>query len=247
MIYIWVRQTVDWLDEDAFWAQVPPRFKPRAEVWNANLNMPFHLFRHRVRQIAELNLSRVEGATVVAEWDEIPDGAQVVPVDDDDWFAPDLAAVLGAEWDAEPGVHWTGSWIGIPSEFGHRVHLVRRALLPFTRPLWTCESNNYAMLKGQDNRAELAEHGVACEWFDGPGQGAVKKIGRRLSVNNRTLGSQTSLRPTKRRGEIDRARLLQRLRRYKRLYRRPPWGRGLGWCRPYMAMMDELMRELEPR
>ena len=66
-------------------------------------------------------------------------------------------------------------------------------------------------------------------------------------MTNRNLGSQTSLRPTKLHGEIDRARLLRRLGKYKRLYRRPPWGRGLDWCRPYMAMMAELMDELEPR
>jgi hypothetical protein len=246
VIYIWLRSTVDWEDEDAFWAQVPARFKPRAELWNATLDMPYHLFRHRVREIALLNHSRVEGA-VWADWDDIPDGARVVPVDDDDWFAPNLVDVLERDWGLEPGISWTGSWLGVPSVIGHRIHLIRRALLPFTPPYWTCESNNYAMVKGPGTRPLLEEHGDACDWFDGPGRDRVKKIRSRLSVNNRTLGSQTSLRPTKYRGELDRARLLRRLRKYKRLYRRRPWGRGLEWCHPYVAMMAQLMEELEPR
>jgi hypothetical protein len=246
VIHVWLRATLDWEDEEAFWAQVPERFRPRAELWNATINMPIHLFRHRVREIAALNQSRVEGA-VWASWEEIPDGAKVVPVDDDDWFAPNLIEVLESEWGEEAGIHWTGSWIGVPSVVGHRLHLIKRALLPFTRPFWTCESNNYGMVKGPGTRPLLEEHGFACDWFDGPGRDQVKKIGPRLSATNRNLGSQTSLRPTKRRGELDRARLLRRLRKYKRLYRRPPWGRGLDWSRPYLAMMAELMDELEPR
>lgn len=246
MIYVWTRASLDWSDEAAFWAQVPARFKPRAELWNATLSMPFHLFRHRVKQIAELNLSRVENMARVP-WDEIPEGARVVPVDDDDWFAPNLAEVLEREWDAEQGISWTSSWIGVTSVLEHRLHLMRKALLPFTRSYMTCESNNYGMVKRPGVKPLLAEHAVACGWFDGDGRESVRRISERLSVNNRSLGSQTSLRPTPRSGEIDRARLLRRLRRYKRLYRRRPWGRGLDWCRPYLAMMAELMDELEPR
>ena len=237
---------MDWEDEEAFWAQVPRNFKPRAELWNATINMPYHLFRHRVKRIGELNRSRVDSA-VQAGWDEIPDGARVVPVDDDDWFAPNLADVLKREWVSERGVSWTGSWIGVTSVLEHRLHLIRRALLPFTSSYLTCESNNYAVVKGPRSKPLLADHDVASAWFDGPGRDRVKRIGRRLSVNNRTLGSQTSLRPTPRRGELDRARLLRRLRKHKRLYHRRPWGLGLEWSRPYLAMMADLMDELEPR
>jgi hypothetical protein len=59
-------------------------------MWNQTFDLPYHVFRQRVRRIAELNLQRVENA-VRARWDEIPDGALVAPVDDDDWFAPDSA------------------------------------------------------------------------------------------------------------------------------------------------------------
>jgi hypothetical protein len=246
VIHCWLRETLDWEDEEAFWAQVQPRFRPRVEVWNSTINMPFHIFRHRVREVAALNHSRVENV-IWADWDEIPEGARVVPIDDDDWFAPHLAATLEREWGSLLGISWTATWIGVPSVFGHRINLIRRELLPFTPPHWTCESNNYGLVKGPDNRDLLEAHGLASDWFDGPGRESVKRIGRRLSVNNRTLGSQTSLRPTKRHGEIDRSRLLYRLRRYKTLYRRWRWQREPAWCRPYVAMMAELMDELEPR
>jgi hypothetical protein len=246
MIYIWLRATLDWQDEQAFWAQAPARLRPRVELWNSTFNMPFHLFRHRVREVAALNQSRVENV-VWAEWEEIPDGRRVVPVDDDDWFAPNLADTLEREWGSAQGVSWPHTWIGVPSDMAHRIYLIRRGALPFTRPYWTCDTNNYGLVKSPGSKPMFEHHAFATDWFDGPGRGVVKTIGHRLSVNNRTLGSQTSLRPATYLGELDRTRLLRRLRRYKRLYRRRRWQREPAWSRPYLAMMAELMDELEPR
>jgi hypothetical protein len=243
MIHIWIRTSIDWTDEEAFWAQVPDRFRPRAELWNATIDMPFHVFRHRVQKIAELNLSRVANA-VVSGWDAIPDGARVVPVDDDDWFAPDLASALERQWGDASGVHWNPMWIGVPSDFPHWRNATRRRLLPFTRPHWTCDTNNYAVVKQDGARELCGHHFAATSWFDGPGRDSVRRIGGWLSVNNRTLGSQTSLRPTHRGRELTRERLLRRLARYRRLYRRP---RGPAWCHPYLAMMAALMDELRAR
>ena len=240
-----MRSTLDWLDEDAFWAQVAPRLRPRVELWNQTINMPFHIFRHRVKEIAAENLSRVAGAAVTG-WEEIPEGARVVPVDDDDWFAPELAEVLEREWGDASGVHWNPLWIGVPSDLGHRIYATRRALAPFTPPHLTCDTNNYGLVKGEGSRLLAEDHDAATEWFDGPGRESVKRIPGRLSANNRTLGSQTSLRPAARRGELTPPRLRRRLARYKRLYRRRRWPAQPAWTRPYMAMTAELMDELEP-
>jgi hypothetical protein len=245
LIHIWVRKTVNWLDEDEFWAQVEPRFRPRAELWNDVINMPFHVFRHRVAEIAALNLSRVEDA-VRAGWEEIPEGGRVVPMDDDDWFAPNLAEVLNVEWGEARGVSWNPSWIGIPSDLPHRIYATRRSLLPFTPGHWTCDTNNYGLIKAPGSKPLAERHELASDWFDGPGRARVRRISARLSVNNRSLGSQTSLRPAAVLGEIDRPRLLRRLARYKRLYRRRRWPREPAWARPYIRMMAELMDELEP-
>jgi hypothetical protein len=53
--------------------------------------------------------------------------------------------------------------------------------------------------------------------------------------------------PTRRRGELNRRRLLRRLRRHQRVYRRRLWHRDPAWARPYIEMMADLMDELGPR
>jgi hypothetical protein len=245
LIHVWVRKTVDWRDEDAFWAQVAPRFRPRVELWNEVLNIPFHEFRRRVKEVAAWNLAHVDGA-VVSQWDEIPDGGRVLPVDDDDWFSPDLAQILERDWGDALGVHWNPFWLGVPSDPEHYIYATRRRLLPFTPPHWTCDTNNYGLVKAPEARQLAINHIDATDWFNGPGRAKVRKIGGRHSINNRTLGSQMSLRPTVRRGELDRARLLRRLARYKRLYRRRLPGRP-AWAGPYIERMAALMDELGPR
>jgi len=91
-VCIWVRTAIDWADEAALPARLEPAFPPKLELWNETFSIPYHRFRHEVCEIARLNLSRVAGATV-RPWEEIPDGAIVLPVDDD-WFAPDIVERL---------------------------------------------------------------------------------------------------------------------------------------------------------
>jgi hypothetical protein len=241
-VYIWVRETVDWADEATFTAQLPEWLRPSVEVWNETFSIPFHLFRHRVREIAELNHSRVEGATV-AGWDEIPDGALVLPVDDDDWYAPAAATVVARERDpAALGYYWPGSWIEVPVHLRHQLHLVRRRLLPSTPPTFTCATNAYAVVKDRATDDTVINHVRASDWFDANPE-RVRHINARLSLANRTLGSITTLR---RAGPRDptRALLRRRLRQYRRLYQRP-LPDELAWAKPYAAMMAELMSELQ--
>ncbi len=144
MVYIWVRRTVDWDDGEAFLAQAKPSFLPKIEVWNETFAMPYKVFRHQVREIARLNLSRVENAVCCA-WEEIPNGALVLPVDDDDWFAPDIAAVLGRHYSPDAiGYRWTSTCLGPPMRLGLAGGL-RRRLAPWTLPDWVCSTNNYTL------------------------------------------------------------------------------------------------------
>jgi hypothetical protein len=113
-IYIWVRATADWSDEAAVNAQLPPAFAGKVALWNRTFSIPYHRFRHRLCEIAARNHAAIAGA-VRAGWDEIPDGALVVPVDDDDWFAPDLAARLTAAWrPGVEGIHWARDFLQVP-------------------------------------------------------------------------------------------------------------------------------------
>jgi hypothetical protein len=240
--YIWVRRTVDWQEEEAVHAQLDPRFAPKVALWNETFNLPFHEFRHRVREIAQLNLARVAGAAQ-ASWDDIPDGALVVPIDDDDWLAPDIGDALERELEDQAVCYrWRASWIEIPTTRGHRLYLTRRRLLPWTRERWVCSSNNYACIKNGETEALLASHVRASRWVEGAPAGAVKRIDRRLSLINRTLASQTALlHPNP---SLSRRELLRRFRRYRTLYDHVPKGPELAWCRPYLELMSDLMSRL---
>ncbi|MGH2992333.1 MAG: hypothetical protein ACRDL1_02210, partial [Solirubrobacterales bacterium] len=241
VIYIWVRETTDWEDEQAFVAQMRSELEAKVELWNDTFNIPFHAFRQRVREIARLNHSRVEGSSC-AVWDEIPEGGLVLPVDDDDWFAPDVGRVLESEFDSRAtGYYWISSFIQVPIHFRHRLGLIRRRISPRTPPKWVCTTNNYAMVKTAETKPLLASHVSASRWVEEREANGMRRIERRLSIMNRTLASQTSLAP--KRSSISRRRLMWRFHRYKTLYRAAT-APELSWCRPYVGMMAELMEEL---
>jgi hypothetical protein len=145
VIYLWVRTSVDWSDEAAFLRQVQPAFMPSVTLWNEAFTMPSHVFRGRVRTIARPNLSRVE-QTTCADWDAIPDGAIVLPVDDDGWFAPDAAIAIERDPQAV-AYRWPSSFVQVPIDWHIAVGLARRRLLPRTPPVWFCSTNNYAVVE----------------------------------------------------------------------------------------------------
>jgi hypothetical protein len=239
-IYIWIRSTTNWEDEEAVLAQLSPDLRSKVAVWNDTFNIPFHVFRHQVRQVARFNLSKVENA-VCAPWEEIPDGSLVLPVDDDDWFAPDVAGVLEREHDARvTGYYWISSFIEVPTNLRHRLGLIRRRVFPRTSPKFICTTNNYALLKSPETKPLLQSHRRASEWFARDGA-PVRRVEQRLSAMNRTLGSQTSL--AWRKPVLTRCQLVRKCRRYKRLYREGVTP-DLAWCRPYLAMMADLMDQL---
>jgi hypothetical protein len=246
MIYIWVRRTVDWADEQAAAKQLTyPWLKQKLVLWNATFNISYQRFRRRVAQIADLNHSRVEGARRT-DWDEIPTGALVLPVDDDDWFTPGAARALEAELDDGPvGYLWAHRFLELPIDFGHRVDLLRRRIVRSTPPKWLCGTNSYAMVKGPGAKEILGNHVLASGWFEEEltrRSGRVKRIPGPLGVQNRTLASQTTL--GHRRYVIGRSELIRKYRRYKRFYERP-LPPDLAWAQPYVAMMSELMDELQ--
>jgi hypothetical protein len=240
MIYIAVRRTTDWEDEAAFRGQIPAGFGPVVELWNATFEMPYHLFRRELKRIAQLSVSRVEGALCVPR-QEIPEDALVVPTDDDDWFSRRLARVLEANVDGRHvGYYWPSRFIETPISFRHRLGRIRRALFPRTPPKWLCTTNNYAVVMRHDATPLIDSHIQASRWFVAHPH-AVQRIGEHLSVMNRTLASRTALR-----SELSRSALVRKFRRYKKLYRKA-LAPELSWCEPYVAMMSSLMDQLRLR
>jgi hypothetical protein len=240
VIRIVVRETTDWEDEPRVRAQLPEGFQTLVDLWNATFDMPYHRFRHELKRIAESSWSRVEGAACVPR-DEVPEGAIVVPTDDDDWFSPGLArAIEGAGHGL--GYRWPSRFLEVPITLRHRLGRIRRALFPRTRPKWFCTTNNYAFVRGGVPPILLDDHMAASEWFLARAD-AVRRLDEPLSVMNRSLASQSTLRFA---GPMSRAKLLRKYRSYRKLYLAPP-PEDLAWCEPYVKRMADLMGRLHPR
>ena len=246
MVYIWIRATCDWSDEQAFLEQLDPDFEPLLELWNDTFDMPYHRFRARVFEIARTNLAEVRGATV-AEWDDIPDGALVMPTDDDDWFGPHAAETL--ERVRRPGVEayvWEASFAETPMSLGHRVYLTRRVLMPWWSPRWSCSTNTYAMPKSEARQEQLRHHMKASARVDSAAPGEVLTLPDRLSLINRSIASRTQLAAGDRNRPSTPAELRRKLERYRRRYRRIDLSKT-PWAEPHVAQMAELTDELQPR
>jgi hypothetical protein len=239
VIHICIRHTLEWQNEEVVAAGLLPSFRAKYDVWNATFDMPYHVFRHRLKQIAQLNLSRVEGA-VQSRLTEVPAGHVVVPVDDDDWFAPDLATRLNREQDARCwGYLWRLEVIELPRPLRHRLRRVARWLGRRERLL--CHTNNYAFVNDPERALLGSSHSRASAAFEARRSG-VKAIPAVLAVQNRNLASRTTLawgRPSIRREELTRL-----LARYRDFYagRRPT--AELRWAQPYVDLVAELTREV---
>lgn len=243
MIHICVRSTVDWSDEAAFRHHLWPAMVPKVATWDATFRLSWREFRVATSAIARSNLAQVAGA-VVTPWDEVPDGHLVLPVDDDDWFAPDLLAWLVPADDGQvEGVVWQQAVLEVPINLGHRLFLLRRRLFS-TPPRWYCATNNYAIRKGPLGHEEWGNHTRADARFRG--HPAVPFVPRILSLHNRSLASATSM--GWRKPSVSRHELLAKYRAYLRLYARyQPASDDAAWTVPYVHQMLALMEGLGPR
>ena len=239
MIYIVIRKTLDWADEAAFRAQIPDEMRAGIETWNATFEMPYHLYRCELKRIAQLNLTHIRGAACVAQKD-IPEGAVAVPVDDADWFAPGMAEALEKSMSDRSGCYWPSRFLEAPISLPHRLGLIRRALLPSTKPRWLCTTNNYAIVYGPKTADLLNSHVRASQWFLAHPSDVIR-MGQPLSLMNRTLASTTQLR-----SRPSRALLLRKHRRYLKIYERPAPAE-LKWCEPYLEMIRDLQARIHPR
>ncbi len=243
-VYIVIRRTLEWQDEAAVRDGLRPEFRSKYETWNRTFQMPYHLFRVRLRDIARSNLGRVTDSAVVPIA-AVPPGALVAPVDDDDWFAPDLANHLRRAHDpAIRGYHWTPYILE-----AQRVR--RRWPWPFRRrggsapgaaPIaFTCESNNYAVVNTVGWCELTQRHSLASRHYD-EHPSDVKHIALMLSLQNKNLSSQSVLdwgQPT-----VDPDMLRRRFHRFRSFYSRTVLPAPLSWATPYVHRMAELMHDL---
>ena len=141
-------------------------------------------------------------------------------------------------------MRWRSSFLEVPTDWRHRLGVLRRHVQG-PRPLFICTTNNYALFAQTDAHERMRSHMVASAWTGAQPAGAVPFLRERLSLMNRTLASQTSLR-ARNGGPIRRGTLLRKLGRYRRLYE-TPLRDELAWAQPYADRMRELMAQLEPR
>lgn len=206
--------------------------------------MPYFAFRHRIKQIAQRNLANVKNVTCVDDWKDVPDSSLVAPIDDDDWFSPDMGLVLEeALTPGTDGYYWTSHFVEVPIDFNHKMGLIRRKVIPGTPRKWICTTNNYALVKSPESRELCRYHTRASMWFERHPE-RVCRLERDLSVMNRTLASRTSLGFTK--PSISRAFLVRKYRKYRALYTNPVPAE-LSWSGTYMGLMAELMDDLKLR
>ena len=240
---ICVRATLPWHDEAAATAALLPELRQKVALWNDCFSLRYAAFRVRLIEIAQENWSRIENAKLVPR-EEIAPGALLVPVDDDDWFAPGLAQHLLAERDAPiEGLHWNRYILELPR---------RRRHLPWARPRraadtsrHTCGSNNYAIRNRPDFGRAITNHVWASEWFDAH-PGRVKRLAASLSVQNRNFASHSGL-GGKQKFEITREELVERFRRHRKLYHRLRLPPEVAWAQPHVAAMAELMDAIQLR
>jgi len=238
-VYVCVRKTLDWDDEDVVRARLLPRMRAKVAVWDATLDPPYHRFRARLKRIAQVSLRAVAHA-VPAPLGDAPAGAVVIPVDDDDWLAPDLADRVAERYD--------------PRAMGY---LWRRAVIEAPRPvrlrvwywLWSwkassCNTNDYAVPYDPGVVEVIRTSTVAGAYFDAHAE-RITRIRLTLAIQNRNVSSQTAMgwrRPT-----ITPEELVASVHRHRTLYASRVLPDELVWARPYVAAMDELMREIRVR
>jgi hypothetical protein len=240
-IHLCVRHTLDWNDPVGLGERVWPCFRPKLEAWNETFDMSYGAFRHRLKDIAQLSFSRVEGAECTP-LSEVPAGDLIVPVDDDDWFAPNVADEIRRV--VEPdlvGYYWIREVIS-PSR---RRRKLRNILRPKRRRgKYVCKTNNYAVLNTPALCPLAERHVRASEFFDThPTQ--VEKIPKTLAIQNRSLASQTAL--AWRRPSISREETIEAFERYRDLYAGWKLRRELRWAQPYVDRMAELMDDIRVR
>ena len=133
--------------------------------------------RHEVCEIAG-STSLVSSELLVRPWDEIPEGAVVLPVDDDDWFAPDIVRMLESQ--SEPdriGLRWTPSYLEVPVGLRHRLDRLRERHFG-APPRHLCATNGYAFVKQAGMENIGLNHLAASDLFGARERACGRALGR---------------------------------------------------------------------
>lgn len=264
-VVLYVRTNVDWgsMTEETFLNQeshhraarpIPVSEKrqllERIRLWNRTFPVTYFQYRQRLKEIAEFNWSRLTDIDLVIRHPELIsllerlDEFLVLPVDDDDWFHPQIARTLQARCGTETdALHWTsGAYDSVPRQrqFGKGWGRLR-----FWEAAGTFATNNYAITRrgfarcaAGERKGILVYHGMAGRIFHQP------KFRRMffeepLSITNKSLAATTNLGVIESRSDL--------LRNVPDLHERTTEiPTSLVWAREYIELTEQLNRELCP-
>jgi len=269
-VYICIRRTAGWNDEAGYRSRLIAGFVTHIDARDATFRTSYREFRAAISEITMSSLRAVRGA-IIAPYDEIPEGAIMMPCYDDDWTAPHAAEVL-VEFFA--GAHdravWIQAVVQVPLDWMHALKIRAGKVWPrLNPPRWFCSTNNYALRKREGNYNFFMSHTLASKEFTSDPR--LVRIPRRLTLQNRNLASKTSLvgvrypiysrvngvvcltnlnDPNKEMPASSPARpsrhLLGKLEKYHRLYDGHfPQDPDLDWATPYFHAMRDLALSLK--
>jgi SAM-dependent methyltransferase len=264
-VVLHVRTNIDWrtMTEEAFLrqedvsnsaramsAEQKERFLAAIRLWNRTFGMSYFAYRQRLKEIAELSWTRIRNLDAIVRVPNLMPALDaleryiVLPVDDDDWFHPDVADVLRQHW--RPNVdafHWPDVLyrpVPFQDRFDQPVHQERLGVRRWDSDFAT---NGYALTRAGLGKckAELRRRVLAFHWSAGKtfhSTGFERSfIDRPLSASNKSLASCTNLNCM-----TDRATLLRNVPHLSK--RTTGISPTLEWTADYVARTEDLNAEL---
>jgi len=217
------------------------------EWWNNIFGMNFFYYRHEIQQISELNFGAIKYVDKIYRYKAF-DSVEcqydcVLPVDDDDWFHPDifekLDGCINPQWDV---VNWPiGFYNSCPSQKNYNIEYEE---IRITKHIDVLQTNNYLLMYNglnklmdyfnNDKKSDCLTHLAGKDVLN-------KKFNRIyfdecLSITNKHLAAITNIRHIN--SEQDLVRNVEFLNKY------PTIPEELSWARPYIDLMYNLNVEL---
>ncbi len=121
-IILGVRSMSDWQDGQNLLTAPWDGWEDRLQWWDEVFEMPYHVYRYGLQIIARKNWARISGLdsiVSVRSWQpELFHDAVVIPIDDDDWLAPQICHVIRNQIQADTtAISWQSDRIECPHRY----------------------------------------------------------------------------------------------------------------------------------
>jgi SAM-dependent methyltransferase len=264
-VVLYIRTNLDWgsLTEENFLRQEEYSNSARAmsadqkqaflkaiRLWNRTFSLSYFTYRQRLKEIAELSWTRIRDLDLIVRRQDLftvldhLDQFIVLPVDDDDWFHPDIANVLRQHWrDDVDAFHWPdGLYRSVPFQDRFQQTMSQERLVLRHWP-GDFATNGYALTRAgfsrcdlQTKRRVLSFHWAAGKTFHQPGF-TRRLLDQPLSASNKSLASATNLKALNRRADV-----VRNAPHLKRRTTNIP--HQLRWAQEYVALTERLNESL---